>query len=165
MPLRARSVLNDCRVAHGLLESETDDHRWRVYWVAAVALVRAVGHVLKKVDGRQSPRLGKILETLFREWNSGNPAHEIFSAFIEDERNSILKQYQFRVSQGPVEVALLAGDVNDLKEITAAVLDENIYRPMTSGAFEGWDARDVLESAIDWWQSQLDEIERRLAEV
>ena len=51
MTARARIVLEDCRLALQLLEEETDLRRWRLHWVAAVALVRAVGHVLEKVDG------------------------------------------------------------------------------------------------------------------
>ena len=49
-------VLEDCRMALTLLEEERDYRRWRVHWAAAVALVRAVGHVLDKVDGKDPVR-------------------------------------------------------------------------------------------------------------
>ena len=38
-------------------------------------------------------------------------------------------------------------------------LDENLYRPMLAGPWEGDDARDVLREVIDWWKLQLDEID------
>jgi hypothetical protein len=42
-------------------------------------------------------------------------------------------------------------------------LDENLYRPMGAGKYEGEDGRDVLDLAISWWEAQLDEVERRAA--
>ena len=48
MTQHARTVLDDCRLALQLLEEETDPQRWRIHWVAALALVRAVGHVLDR---------------------------------------------------------------------------------------------------------------------
>jgi hypothetical protein len=52
MTARARLVLEDCKLALQLLENETDLRRWRLHWVSAIALIRAVGHVLDKVDGK-----------------------------------------------------------------------------------------------------------------
>lgn len=40
-------------------------------------------------------------------------------------------------------------------------IGDNIYRPLLSGFREGDDARDVLSDAIDWWETQLKNIETR----
>ena len=48
----ARKVLDDRKFVLSKLEDEAGDHPWRINWVAVVTLLRAVGHVLTKVDGQ-----------------------------------------------------------------------------------------------------------------
>ena len=50
MTVAARRVLADCEVVLEMLDAEREEQRWRVLWVGALALLRAVGHVLRKVD-------------------------------------------------------------------------------------------------------------------
>jgi hypothetical protein len=108
MTQHARTVLNDCRTALQLLEEETDLQRWRIHWVAALALIRAVGHVLDKVDGRD-PQVSAAARAAYKKWKSEAPEHEIFREFVERERNSILKEYEFNVHPGDqVQVAVVA---------------------------------------------------------
>lgn len=45
--MRARMVLDDCRTVLEWLDSAADERSFRIYWVALVALLRAVGHVLE----------------------------------------------------------------------------------------------------------------------
>lgn len=167
MNLKAREVLNDCRVALSLLEDETDIQRWRVHWAGAVALLRAVGHVLDKVDS-EDPLVKHAGSVAFKQWRSADPKHEIFREFIERERNNLLKEYR--------------SDVHPLAEVTFALefaaqplggspavrfaqiaeIGENIYRPLLSGPWAGDDARDVLSEAITWWDHQLAAIEQEV---
>lgn len=164
MTYAAREVLDDCRLALAMLEEETDLARWRVHWAAAVALLRAVGHVLDKVDGQD--RLTKQLSSAaFKRWNGQAPEHEIFREFIEPERNTVLKEYRFRhhpldevgiaaifTLQNPeTGETMQAGDVFQI--------GDNIYRPFQDGWREGDDARDVLSDAIDWWEAELSALE------
>jgi hypothetical protein len=127
----------------------------RLHWVAAVALVRAVGHVLDKVDGT-SPAVKSAARAAFTRWKSSAPEHEIFREFIERERNTILKEYEFNLHPGEeVEIAVPVRlqRVSDDAIVDAATifpLDNNIYRPLMDGVHEGDDARDVLSEAIDW---------------
>lgn len=65
MPLVARQVLADCRLCLEMLEQEQDLARWRIHWAAAVALARAVGHVLDKVDCRSMPGLQALARAAF----------------------------------------------------------------------------------------------------
>ena len=165
MTAAARIVLQDCRIALSLLEDDEDDDRWRIHWAAAVALIRAVGHVLHKVDGRRSPQLASAIRTAYKKWRSGDEEHEIFVEFIERERNNLLKEYHTDVHpltetpiayQVPV-VPMSGGEPLLLQGVFT--LDKNIYRPMLDGVFEGNDARDVLEIAIKWWEKELTKID------
>lgn len=164
MTTNARRVLDDCRIALTLLEEEVDLSRWRVHWVAALALVRAVGHVLDKVDGKDAA-IRALASAAHQRWKGNDPAHEIFREFIEHERNTILKEYEFNVHpEEEIQIAV----VQTLRRVPdGALVDasgvypigDNIYRPMMSGFRELDDARDVLSDAIGWWEAELAAIE------
>jgi hypothetical protein len=154
---QARIVLDDCRHAWERLELVTDDVEFRLFWVAGVALVRAVGHVLHKIDGGDQPILRKIAERHHRTWKAGDARHRIFSDFIDRERNNILKEYAFEISEGDIPIAVFGADDGVFS------LDENLFRPMDSGPYAGEDGRDVLKDAIDWWSKRLDEIDREVS--
>jgi adenylate cyclase len=52
MALVARKVLAECETAHQFLKTErVASATWRPHWVLCLTLLRAVGHVLDKVDG------------------------------------------------------------------------------------------------------------------
>ncbi len=168
MTLKAREVLDDCRIGLSMLEDETDARRWRVHWAAAVALLRAVGHVLDKVDG-EDPIVGQAARAAFKQWKGTDPKHEIFRDFIERERNNLLKEYRSDVHPH-AEVALAfefsAAPPNGGPRVTytqVAEIDENIYRPFLDGPWKGTDARDVLSDAIEWWDAELGSIETEAA--
>jgi hypothetical protein len=148
--LYARRVLADCRRAHELLEIETQEDRFRLLWVAGIALARAVGHVLDKVDGEQDNSLARIIRAKYASWKQHRSANSIFWNFIEDERNRVLKEYS---------VGFLSGPMNIVADNKIYTLDENLFCPLSDGAFAGEDCRDVLKSAIEWWERQLDDIE------
>ena len=161
---RARLVLDDCRLALKLLEDETDLKRWRIHWVAAVALIRAVGHVLAKVDSN-SAAAKAAARSAYHRWKSTEPEHEIFREFIERGRNTILKEYEFNIHpREEVEVVVpvnlrRVADGEMFRGGAIFPLGENIYRPLLDGFREGDDARDVLSDAIDWWEKELSTIE------
>lgn len=166
----ARQVLKDCRLALAMLEEETDQPRWRVHWAAAVALARAVGHVLDKVDGRD-PLTKQLADAAFKRWKSAAPEHKIFREFIEHERNSILKEYRFRYH--PLQEVQMAVNYTLQHPITGETvqavevfpLGDNIYRPLLDGWREGDDARDVLSDAVEWWEAELSALEFARSEV
>lgn len=54
MTLCARAVLEDCRAALAEFGHASDQDVKRRRWVALLALLRAVGHVLEKVDHAQA---------------------------------------------------------------------------------------------------------------
>lgn len=169
MTYNARKVLGDCQIALSLLEEEADVHRWRIHWAGAVALIRAVGHVLDKVDGRDMHIKGAA-SAAFSRWKSADPKHHIFREFIERERNNLLKEYHSDVHP-LAEVGLVlelasqpAGDGEVEKSCQIAEIGENLFKPFLDGPWEGEDARDVLAEAIAWWDSELLVIEQEAAQ-
>ena len=170
MTHRSREVLQDCEIALAMLEDEQDFHRWRVLWAGSVALVRAVGHVLHKVDS-SAPGYAPIINDLFATWKADRKTHAIFWDFIEAERNNILKQYHFNMHPlEEVDVAVVltlqhpgTGETHQVQDVVP--LGENIYRPLLDGYGDGEDARDVYKEAIDWWDHQLSTIEARYAKA
>lgn len=169
MTYAARQVLADCEAALSMLEADQDEVGWRVHWAAAVALVRAVGHVLHNVDGKTCPAAKAAIAEAFANWKADRDKHAIFHEFVEKERNNLLKQYHSDVH--PLSEAMLAVDISlvslrdgkpfSLKDVFE--LDENIYRPMLDGYYVGDDARDVLSNAISWWKVELNAIDEKTA--
>jgi ferritin-like protein len=96
MTYHARIVLEDCRYTLRLLEEEADHQKWRITWVAAIALIRAVGHVLDKVDGRDK-QTKDVAGKLYKNWHKEPEKHEIFHEFIEKERNNVVKEYSVNI--------------------------------------------------------------------
>lgn len=171
MTYKARVVLSDCRIALSLLENETDLQKWRILWAGAVALIRAVGHVLDKVDG-SNPVVKQIAKESFSKWKVDDE-HLIFPEFIERERNILLKEYNSDVH--PLEEVPMAlemvlqplseGNQKAQKTVTLGDiinLGENLYRPMFEGPWQGADSRDIYQKAIEWWEKQLDSIDRQV---
>lgn len=156
MTVNARKVLRDLQTAHKLLELEQSVEGFRVLWVAAIALCRAVGHVLQKIDSDTSPQLKVAISQIYASWKADPEMHHIFFEFIEDEHNSVLKEYEFGFMSGAVDLVMLPDG-------SPANLSDNLFCPLSSGRFAGEDCRDVLELAHQWWNAQLTQIDRLVA--
>lgn len=169
MTRTARQVLIDCEIALEMLEAEQDLVRWRVHWAGALALLRAVGHVLHKVDSAD-PKVRHQVDVAYDRWKSNKTENAIFWEFIEQERNNILKEYRFNLhplDQVDVAVTMTAhhpdtGEIVQLPQMFP--IRENIYRPILDGYSEGDDARDVYREALNWWKTELTAIEHGLSE-
>ena len=70
--------------------------------------------------------------------------------FIEQERNQILKKYEFGFLNGPIDV--VAGGEHHM-------IGEQLFCLIADGTFAGEDCRDILQQAIAWWENQLNSIE------
>ena len=169
MTNQARRVLLDCHYALNLLENETDPDLWRGHWAGALALLRAVGHVLDKVDGKD-PIVAQVSKDLYQKWKKDRETYELFNEFIERDRNLILKEYEFNVHpHDQIEVAIVGKAVSpegdEVKFGETHLLDESIYRPILTGPKEGDDARDVYQEALDWWGTQIELIDKLVKEL
>lgn len=159
----ARLVLADCEdAARDLVESEIGP-MWRRRWVACLALLRSVGHVLDKVDSNSDPSLSRIIRDRYLRLKASRPKPEIFWRFIDDERNIVLKQYEFRVESAALGVGVshISKTGQDGRLITAQAnwFHEVRIDVMRSGPFEGRREIEVVQEAIEWWRCYLDEIE------
>lgn len=105
-------------------------------WVAAVVLLRAVGHVLSKIDATKSAKHKEEIGRLWEDWKLEREGNWIFWDFIENERNNIVKAYQFGVE----------------------LYDEGIFHTEI-----GEDGVELLFEGIYWWQRQLMALERAIA--
>jgi hypothetical protein len=127
-----------------LQNSDIDDEHpeWRLHWVAGVALLRTVGHVLKKVDAKTSPKHLEAVKAQWSIWNGDKLENWIFFDFIEQERNNILKEYSFGAT---------LPEPNDDRTL--------VYRDTD------FDAAQLFREAVYWWREQLLAIENALQQL
>ena len=153
--MRARQVLDDCRRAFTLLDEEKDPQTFRICWVAAVSLCRAVGHVLEKVDTKLNPAIAPTVQTKWERIKKHDGENRIFHEFIERERNLILKQYEMSPDTETQPIALVGID-------QLFTLERLLFCPLQDGPYQGEDCRDILAEAIEWWDAYLADIESTL---
>lgn len=111
---------------------------WKFFWIAGIALLRTVGHVLAKSDALTSAEHKVEIDQLWAEWKSAPKVNDIFWDFIEEERNNILKTYVFGAKMIKIE-----------EEFYVMYNDEiNAY--------------NLFRKAIYWWRCQLERLEDRL---
>jgi len=150
--LKSRQVLKDLIYFCEQLEDDMPEQEWRVRWIAICTLARAVGHILKE-DGK---RLCKpaITDQLFQEIKS----EQIFSDFIERDRNLILKEYNFRTENGPVSIAGLLTEAGD------RIVTSQNFHTLKGTCFDGMMPKAAMAKVCEWWAEKLDIVERRMAD-
>ena len=163
MRLYARTVLDDCRLAIQDFRDAAPTPFWRVRWVGVVALLRAVGHVLQRVDAPSNPRIKVAVDSEFTALKQSRPHPLIFWEFIEGERNSVLKAYSFTIHlhafahPGVASYDLRAGHTGGTEPTPTTY--EYFLR---SGPFAPRDPLDVCQEALAFWDAHLKRIEARL---
>ena len=163
MTVAAREVLEDCRGALAELVDGVQGSQWRRRWIIAIVLLRAVGHVLDKIDGERSPQYKAEISRWWENLKATEPRPEIFWLFIDKERNTILKEYQTNAGQG-VTVHVSGIELNlQTDELEVVPSKPSTYHyTMNAGHFEDRDQRELIREAIAWWERQLDEIDSAL---
>jgi hypothetical protein len=112
-----------------------DEHpEWRTSWVAGLALLRTIGHVLVKVDSLTSKKHAETIKAAWESWKRDKKENWILWDFIEQERNNILKTYKFGV------------------EIDSEGL---VHK------HSGLDGVQLFREAVYWWCYQLEELESK----
>jgi hypothetical protein len=159
MTQRARVVLDDCRGALLELTYGLQGAQWRRRWIACIVLLRAVGHVLEKVDAKASKAVCDAMNNEYLKLKQTQPNPQIYWNFIVDDRNLILKEYKFTAGQG---IRAIGGKAN--YDEFGNLLDskpgsiEYLYI-INTGPFAGRRQHDLIQEAIDWWQDHLDKID------
>lgn len=151
MTIAARKALANCKTAYDL-EAGSEAARFRVSWVLGVALLRSVGHVLRKIDSERDPCIAEAVGTAWERCKANKEMNAVFWEFIEEEPNNILKEYEFGFLSGHIDILVTPGG-------TLFALDNNLFCPVANGRFAGEDCRDVLAEATAWWERQLSAID------
>lgn len=166
MTAAARRVLADCRLVLSMLEEETDPHKFRVLWAAALVLIRTVGDVLIRIDGRgRFPR--PFVKERSKSWLNGALENAIFKDFIKHERDQIVHEYCSDLDlREKVPITVIDGRAayflhGAQGSGTSFETDENIFRPIATGAWAGEDGRDVSLESIEWWEREIAEMEAK----
>jgi hypothetical protein len=118
-------------------------------------LLRTVGDVLEKVDGKRDPIVKRVQKEDFRAWMNLPKGKSLFRDFIRMERNVVVHEYE-STAHDSAKINLLVSQ-KDSHEVFE--LDENLFRPLVDGPWAEEDARDMVQIAIDWWSSELDAID------
>ena len=100
MTAAAREALQDCKIALEEFVDGVQGRQWWLRWITCVVLLRAVGHVLRNVDGRRDAKLRLAVDNWWSTLNQSKLSPPIFWSLIEEERNAILKEYRTRAGQG-----------------------------------------------------------------
>ena len=120
------------------LRTSLDRHgeRWRVPYVAAVALLRSIGHVLHKVDCARDKAVKQAVDASWPAWK----ADDIFK-MMDECRNGALKKFDFPLGR------IVTGE--------DASQDVLVFFRRQAG-----DAVEELRRMWHWWDLRLTEIEQ-----
>lgn len=141
--LKAWDPFWDCvAILFEFQNSDIDDEHpeWRLHWVAGIALLRAIGHVLSKSDADISTAHKRAVREMWDSWKRDAEDNYIFWEFIESERNNILKTYTF-----------------------GAKLEKRLDGFVVTYT-DGEDALQLYREAVYWWRFQLVSLEKIIQE-
>jgi len=165
--LIAWGVLADARLAIGLLEGcEYQDRYWRVYWTAAISLIRLIGDVLHKVDAKKSDTHKMAIGNHWATITARKPEPSIFWEFIKRERDLTLHEYQFSFGWNMDLIGIVNNGVVYFEDDGTPFLIDFLRYPLAANdkhPFAGQDVRDILNEAILWWENELAGIEMKIA--
>ncbi len=139
-------------------ESPGEFKHWRIYWLAGITALRAIGHVLQNVDAKNSSLHKQLNRDL---WNWLSRAQEpIFVEFIKGERDSLLKTYQTGVIPSRHTVA----GWQDRGLAYEEIVSRNGEFVSLNWTEEGDCALRLFWIALQWWEYRLRAYEQALIE-
>lgn len=147
--LHASAPLWDSMGSTMLLAHSDYAQDWRANFIVSVTTVRAVGHVLHKVDCRRYPQISDLVAARFERWKMGEGDDELFVHFIEEARNMVLKTYSFPANESVVFKTESTGELSS---------DDPSIDRVVDGYFEGSSVVGLLQASHDWWRRELTEI-------
>jgi hypothetical protein len=162
MTVAARKVLHDACYAIHQHQDTLQGEAFRVSLFAVVGLLRAVGHVLDKVDSEISPAMKRAIKDKFSKLKSQKTNSAIYWEFIHEERNSLLKNYKSSVIRtfdlydiwGNFLTTENVGENSGVEYVGA-----NTKSIIARGHFVNKSEQEVAWQAHDWWVAYLDEID------
>ncbi|MGB7101900.1 MAG: hypothetical protein WBD95_24430 [Xanthobacteraceae bacterium] len=121
-------------------------------YIAIVAMLRSVGHVLAKVDC-VDPDEKRLLEAKWPKWKK----ETIFAKFIEPTRNDLLKEFQARLRlRGRQDIRhVVSADPSARTGATVSAM----FDPATLVDMHGHEVMPLFHKAICFWDACLKEVE------
>ncbi|OFW02456.1 MAG: hypothetical protein A3G20_07255 [Acidobacteria bacterium RIFCSPLOWO2_12_FULL_59_11] len=167
MTQAARVVLQDAKHAIERHSDTLQSEAFRVSWFAIVGLLRAVGHVLEKVDSELSLATKRAIKESWSQLQATRPEPTIFWGFIEAERNRFLKNYEHGISRSITVPAATEGhwvtvDCSNSRGGEFAP-GSKLESRISDGPYAGCYEKDIAWEAYDWWATYLDEIDKLAA--
>ncbi len=164
----ARYVLGDCKYALARHSNGLEGEDFRTSWVVVVTLLRAVGHVLIKVDAKSNSRIATAVNEEWDKFKATKPEPRILWEFIEQERNNVLKLYQIGVDRGiRIKGPQIRGEETIIEVDHATSRGGRGFSPgakyfsyIRSGRFAGRSEREVAQEAVEFWEDFLDRIDK-----
>jgi hypothetical protein len=163
--MKARAAFRDCEYAKERLQQAIEQNRLedaKLFWFAALAMLRAIGHILQKVDAEErGTNFRKALVHHFKRWKQD----PIFTDFIERERNNILKEYKSSLAERETtEEFFLLTESGDrlVTESGDALVGTTTITTLVKGhgVYSGTSPTDALARALLWWNKELSELEQ-----
>lgn len=170
MKLIAETVIEDCRLATIQLDKAEKEENSHIIinWLTCLTLLRAVGHVLNKVDTPNFPTYKSIFESTYLD-HKNDP---IFTDFINKERNQILKEYtaylenEVSIHNESVRIITEDGDLitteNEHNIIAEQTESIKRYFIKSDGFGKGLLLHQVVSKAISWWETYIAEIKIKI---
>ena len=162
MTTTARIILQDLKHAISRHDNSLAGEHFRASWFTIVCLLRAIGHVLDKVDSDISEPMKRAISEKWQNLKNSKNENKIFWEFIEPERNRFLKNYKHNVKRtillsNSSEFSLTI-DVGKSQGICLSTEDatESI---IAYGPYAGRPEIEVAWEAYHWWRKYLDEID------
>ncbi|MCB0272650.1 MAG: hypothetical protein KDD46_06530 [Bdellovibrionales bacterium] len=146
--LKARVVLNDLKKALNELRDDLPEQDWRIKWLGICTLARSVGYVLEKIDAKNFG----IEDFVKNQWITIKK-EDIFSQFIEKNRNLILKQYEFSMQREPVGIG---GIITQAGDRLVTTQDFNVLK---GTFFKDSLPKESMEEVCQWWDKKLNTVE------
>jgi hypothetical protein len=151
----ARRMLWDCDLAiRGLPMKGANQAAWRNGWFGVVTLLRAIGHGLKNEDAKRSTYLNEAIATAWQRWKVDLESCQIFYGFIDDERNALLKQYQFRNERKIYSFQPQECEDGEAAGQHLVLIGGRAVAPCLA-----------IRIAWEWWRAEIARIERHAANV
>jgi hypothetical protein len=160
----ARIVLQDAKHAIEHHSDMLQGEAFRVSWFSVVGLLRAVGHVLDKVDALSSASMRNGVTYKWEELKASRPEPLIYWEFINAERDRFLKNYEHGISRTLTVPTLVEGiylTVDGGNSRGGEFAPGRSYiSAIASGEFAGQNERDIAWIAHDWWSDYLDTVDQ-----
>ncbi len=122
-------------------------------------------HVLKTVDSQASTEMANAIQAAWETLQRTKPEPDIFWQFIEEERNNVLKAYQFGAKENVnISPPTLHLDLKTGEQWSSGGAPTTYHHIMGPGPFAGQHPTDLVAEGIAWWRSYLDNIDTAAAQ-